>query len=63
MKPHVSLRRILDRFLSMGPGAGMFSAGIVILSGEAHSVGYVLSGIACIWAGAAWIGYIPGEKA
>ena len=63
MKANTRVRRMLDHFLSAGPGAGMLSAGIVILSGEAHTAGFVLSGIACIWAGAAWIGYIPGEKA
>ena len=34
MKPHVNLRRRLDRFLSMGPGAGMLSAGIGYIPGE-----------------------------
>ncbi|MHB1507517.1 MAG: hypothetical protein ACYCUZ_05610 [Cuniculiplasma sp.] len=60
----LAIRKGIDRFLPIGPGAGMVSAGIVILSGHLHaSLDYVLLGIVLIWAGLAWVGYIAGGSA
>lgn len=54
MKP----RGKLDRVLSVGPGAGAFSTGVIFLSDAPHTAFYVLSGVACIWVGAAFVAYL-----